>query len=126
MKRGWIAGLLIALSLIAGLTEYGYVRASTSMYLSLLDEAQERMASGEVHNAQSTAERLERRFEGQSGMFNIFMYHSEVGHIASDLSRLKEYARTGDASEFLATASCAKTEIEAIREAKSVRWDNIF
>ncbi|MBQ3265033.1 MAG: DUF4363 family protein [Ruminococcus sp.] len=126
MKRGWIAVIMIALSLLLGGIEYLYVTSSTDSYLQMLDDADGKMARGETYEAAETAKRLDNRFRRQSGMFNIFMFHSDVGHISSDLAMLKSYAQTGSAEEFLATSACAKREITAIRESKMMMWENIF
>ena len=126
MKRGWIAVIMIALSLLLGGTEYIYVTSNADAYLQMLDDADEKMAQNEVYEAQSAAERLDNRFKKQSGMFNIFMFHSEIGHISSDLSMLKSYARTGATEDFLATSACARRKIEAIRDSKQMKWENIF
>ena len=126
MKRILFAPLLIALSLLISGAEAYFVNTSTDACLSLLSEADERMSNMDSIGALSAAERLERRFQGQTGLFNIFMYHSEVGHIASDLAMMRQYARTGAASDFLASSACARRELEAVRHAKALTWDNIF
>ena len=126
MKRGWIALLMIALSLILGGTEYWYVTSNADAYVQMLDDADEKMTSGEVYAAQSAAERLDNRFRKQSGMFNIFMFHSDIGHISSDLAMLRRYAQTGSVEDFLATSACAKRKILEIKESKMMKWENIF
>ncbi|WP_407383275.1 DUF4363 family protein [Ruminococcus sp.] len=126
MKRGWIALAMIALSLILGGIEYGYVTMNVDAYVQMLDDADDKMTHSLVYEAQSVAERLDNRFRKQSGIFNIFMYHSEVGHISSDLAMLRRYAQTGSVEEFLATSACAKREILTIRDAKLLKWENIF
>ena len=126
MKRGWIALGMIALSLLLGGIEYGYVTANADAYLSMLEEADKRMEERDYIGAESAAKRLNNRFRHQSGMFNIFMYHSEVGDIESDLNKLISYAHAGDASEFSATAACARREITSIRRSKQLKWDNIL
>ena len=68
----------------------------------------------------------DNRFKKQSGIFNIFMYHSEMEHISCDLAMLRRYAQTGATSDFLATSACAKREILAIRDRKVLKWENIF
>ena len=126
MKRGWIAVGMIALSLILGGTEYYYVTSNADAYIQMLDEADEQMMHNEVYAAQETAEKLDNRFNKQNGMFNIFMFHSDIGHISSDLAMLERYAQTGDAEDFLATSACAKRKITAIRESKMMKFGNIF
>ena len=126
MKRGWIAVGMIALSLILGAIEYVTVTMSTDLYVQMLDDADEKMAHSEVYAAESVAERLDNRFRKESGMFNIFMYHSEISHISSDLAMLRRYAQTGSAEDFLATSACAKRKILAIRDSKLLKWENIF
>ncbi len=126
MKRGWIALGMIALSLILGWAEYLYVTTSADIYIQMLDEADEKMAHNEVYEAGSVAERLDTRFHKQSGMFNVFMFHSDIGHIAGDLAMLKRYAQTGSTADFLATSACVRSKISAIRDAKQMKWDNIL
>lgn len=126
MKRGWIALAMIALSLILGGIEYGYVTMNADAYVKMLDDADEKMLHNEVYLAQSAAERLDNRFRKQSGMFNIFMFHSDIGHISSDLAMLKRYAQTGSTEDFLATSACARRKILDIRDSKQMKWGNIF
>lgn len=126
MKRGWIAVIMIALSLLLGGTEYLYVTSNADAYVKMLDDADEKMAHNLVYEAESAAERLDNRFRKQSAMFNIFMFHSEIGHISSDLAMLRRYAQTGSVEDFLATSACAKREILGIRDAKQMTWGNIF
>ena len=126
MKRGWIALVMIALSLLFGGIEYLYVTANADAYLQMLEEADEKMADNKTYEAASVARRLDNRFQKQSGVFNIFMYHSEIGHIASDLAMLEKYAQAGATGDFLATSACARRKLLMIRSAKLIRWENIF
>ena len=126
MKRVLIAPLLIALSLLISGAENLFINANADACLALLDEADKRMEDMDSAGALSAAERLERRFMCQTGMFNIFLYHSEIGHIASDIAMMRQYARTGDASEFLASSACARRELEAVKHAKALTWDNVL
>ena len=126
MTRGWIALVMIALSLLLGITEYSYVTSNSNVYLRMLEEADQRMEEHDFIGAESTAKRLNNRFRNQSGIFNIFMYHSEVGDIESDLMMMIRYAQTGNSTDFLATSACARREIQSIRQSKQLRWDNLF
>ena len=126
MKRGWIALIMIALSLICGVTEYIYVNSNADIYAAMLTDADEKMMKSEIAEAESVAQRLDYRFRTQSGMFNTFMYHSEVGAISCDLAMLQRYAQTGSTEEFLATSAKAKREIMNIKNEKALRWDNIL
>ena len=126
MKRGWIALAMIALAMLLGGIEYIYVTTNADAYIKMLDDATEKMMHNEVLDAQTEAEKLDNRFRKQSGMFNIFMFHSEIGHISSDLTMLREYARTADTEDFLATSACSKRKIQDIKNAKLMKWENIF
>ena len=126
MKRGWVAVCMLAFSLILGGAEYLYVTSSADVYSKMLDEADEKMAQNDIYGAESAAQRLKYRFDKESGMFNIFMYHSEVGSIAIDLAMLERYAQTGCTEEFLATSAKAKRELMTVKYSKQLKWDNIF
>ena len=126
MKRGWIALAMIALSLLLGGIEYLYVTSNADAYVQMLDDADEKMAHNQVYEAESVATRLDNRFRKQSGMFNIFMFHSEIGHISSDLAMHRRYAQTGSVEDFLATSACAKRKILEIKESKMMTLENIF
>ena len=126
MKRGWVAVCMILLSLLLGGAEYLYVTSSTDTYSKMLDDADERMAQNDVYGAESAAQKLKYRFDKESGLFNIFMYHSEVGNIANDLAMLERYAQTGCTEEFLATSARAKRELVSVKYSKQLKWDNIF
>ncbi len=126
MKRGWLAPILIAMALLLGGIEYGYVMYNTDAYTALLDEADKRMEERDFAGAESTAKRLTHRFHLQSAVFNIFEYHSEVGEIENELNKMTCYAHAGDASEFSASSACARREIQNIRRSKQLRWENIF
>ena len=117
---------MIALSLLLGGTEYWYVTSNADVYVQMLDDADEKITHNEVWAAQSVAERLDNRFQKQSGMFNVFMFHSEIGHISSDLAMLRRYAQTGSVEDFLATSACAKRKILEIRDSKMMTLENIF
>ena len=125
MKRGCALGM-IALALLLGGVEYIYVTSNADAYIKMLDSADEKMMHNEVLDAETEAEKLDNRFRKQSGMFNIFMFHSEVGHISSDLAMLKQYARTADTEDFLATSACARRKIQDIKNAKLMKWENIL
>ena len=105
MKRGWIALIMILLSLTLGGIEYIYVTTNADAYVQMLDDADEKIMQNQVYEAQSVAERLDHRFQKQSGLFNVFMYHTEIGHISSDLAMLRRYAQTGSVEDFLATSA---------------------
>ena len=126
LKRGWIALVLIALSLVLGGVEYYYVTSNADAYVQMLDDADEKMAHNQVQEAESVAQRLDNRFRKQSGMFNVFMFHSDIGHISSDLAMLRRYAQTGSVEDFLATSACAKRKILEIKDSKRMTWENIF
>lgn len=117
---------MLAFSLILGGAEYLYVTSSADVYSKMLDEADEKMAQNDIYGAESAAQRLKYRFDKESGMFNIFMYHSEVGSIAIDLAMLERYAQTGCTEEFLATSAKAKRELMTVKYSKQLKWDNIF
>ena len=126
MKRGWIAVIMIALSLAFGGMDYYYVTSNADIYAGMLTEAQEKMEQSEITEAESVAQRLDYRFRSQKGLMNIFMHHSESGGISCDLAMLEMYARTGGTEEFLATAARAKREIMTMKNSKLLRWENIF
>ncbi len=126
MRRGWIALVMVGLSLILGGVEYFTVTSGVDRCIAMLDEADRHIANNEIADAQSTAERLDRRFAGESVLFDIFMYHSEVSTIANDLAMLRRYAETGEISEFLATSAKAKHELIALKNSKQLRLENVF
>ena len=126
MKRGWIALAMLGLAMLLGGIEYVYVTSNADAYIKMLDSADEKMRHNEVLEAETEAEKLDNRFRKQSGIFNIFMFHSEVGHISSDLAMLRQYARTGDKEDFLATSACAGRKIQDIKNSKLMKWENIF
>ena len=126
MKRGWIALLMIALSLVGGIFDYVYVESNTAAYMSMLSDAEEKMKQNQVLEAESAAKRLEHRFISQSGILDAFNPHGESKSISCDLSVLTVYAGTGETEEFLATAARVGREINALRESKQLRWGNIF
>ena len=126
MKRGWLAVCMIALSLLLAGAEYLYVTSAADTYVSMLEEADGKMAQSDIYGAESAAKRLQTRFGRQSGMFNIFMYHSEVGDIANDIAMLVRYAQTGCTEEFLATSARAKRELLSVKYSKQLKWDNLF
>lgn len=117
---------MIALCMILGGIEYVYVTTNADAYIQMLDDADEKMAHNLVYEADTAAQKLENRFRKQSGIFNIFMFHSEIGHISSDLAMLKRYAQTGDTEDFLATSACVKRKIMDIKNAKHMKWENIL
>ena len=126
MKRGWIALILMAISILNGAAEYLYVTTNTEAYIVMLDEADAFIAENRISEAQTTAEKLDYRFSKQSPVFNIFMYHCDVSGIGSDLAMLTRYARTGEVGEFLATSAKARREIMNVHNAKLLNWENLL
>lgn len=126
MKRGYIAVILIVLSLIIGGVEYVYVTGTTDALLALLDEADAHMEQNEVYQAHSVAERLDYRFTNSSETLKIFAYHSEVGNISGEIAALRRYAQTGSAAEFLATSAKLKRDISSVKYSKQLKLENIL
>lgn len=126
MKRGWIAIVMIALSLICGGFEYIYVTGNANVYAGMLDDADDKMEHSLIKDAESVVRRLDHRFKSESGVLNMFMNHGGADNISSDLAMLCRYAQTGDTEEFLATSARAKREILTMRESKRLSWGNIF
>ncbi|MBQ9680532.1 MAG: DUF4363 family protein [Ruminococcus sp.] len=126
MKRGWIALAMIALSLLLGGIEAIYVTSNADVYVQMLDDADEKMANNQVYEAESVAGRLDTRFSKQSAVFNVFMYHSEMETISSNLAMLRRYAQTGSTEDFLATSAYVKRQIMAVRSRMLLSWENIF
>ena len=126
MKRGWIAVVMIALSLMCGGFEYIYVTGNADVYAGMLDEADDKMEHSLIKEAESVVRRLDHRFKSESGVLNMFMNHSGADNISSDLAMLCRYAQTGDTEEFLAASARAKREILTLRESKDLSWSNIF
>lgn len=126
MKRGWIAILMIALSLLTAGIEYLYVTGNAGVYLDMLNEADGDMEQNQVPEAQSVVERLDYRYQKQSKIFDIFMYHSDVNSVGSDLAMLRRYAQVGDTAEFLATSARAKRQILSFSNAKLPTLENIL
>ena len=88
MKRGWIALVMIALSLLLGITEYSYVTSNSNVYLRMLEEADQRMEEHDFIGAESTAKRRYRershdddplRADGQQHGFSRDLRMREAG-----------------------------------------------
>ena len=126
MKRGWIALLMIALSLICGGTEYFYVTSNAGVYIRMLDDADEKMERGQIKDAESAVRRLDHRFGGDLSTLEIFAHHNGADSISGDLAMLCRLAQTGRAEEFLAVSAKAKREISALRDSETLSWGNIF
>ena len=126
MKRGWIAAVMIGVALLLSGIEYLYFTSNTSVYIQMLNEADSDMEQNLVEDALSIVERLDYRYQKQSKIFNIFMYHSDVSAVSADLSMLRRYAQLGDPGGFLTTAARAKREIASIHNARLLTWDNIL
>lgn len=126
MKRGWIAVIMIALSLICGGYEYWYVTANTEIYVEMLEDADGKMEKNQIQEAESVAQRLDYRFRKDSGTLNMFTTHCDTGDISCDLAMLQRYAQTGDTEEFLATSAKARREIMGLRHSKEFSIGNVF
>ena len=62
MRRGWIALVMIALSLLLGITEYSYVTSNSNVYLRMLEEADQRINKLDLVREQSLRRRLRLLF----------------------------------------------------------------
>ena len=76
--------------------------------------------------AREIAERADCRFSNQAGIYDIFMFHSDVTDIGNSLASLRRYAQTGDASEFLAASARIKRTFISLSKALSPKLENIF
>ena len=94
MKRGWIAVVMIALSLICGGFEYIFVTSNADVYVGMLDDADDKMEHSLIKDAESVVRRLDHRFRSESGVLNMFMNHGGADNISSDLAMLCRYAQS--------------------------------
>ncbi len=126
MKRGWIAVAMIALSLLIAGSEYLYTTQNAQVYLTMLNDADEKMEQNETEDALSVAERLDTRFSKESKIYEIFTFHSDVLSISTDLAALRRYAQAGDTAQYLATSAQVKRKIIALSNNRVPRIENIL
>ena len=126
MKRGWIALLMIGLVLLLSSAESLYLNTNTDLCLNMLTEADERMATNDIAGAASIAERLDHRFSDQAGIYDLFLYHSEVLSISKALGAMHRYAQAGETAEFLAASMAVRREFLSIRNTRTPALGNVF
>ena len=126
MKRGWLALALIIAAVAICTAEYIYIGTGTQICVDMLTEADELMAHSEAAQAQELTRRLDNRFSSQKGMYDIFLFHSEVVDVSAGLAALREYARTGDVSEFLAASARVKRTLISMRDSLLPRAENVL
>ena len=126
MKRGWIAIGLIAAAMILGGMEYLYLHSAADKYLSMLDEADAHMEQNEAFEAQSVTERLEHRFGGDKRVLHIFAFHSDINALSDDLAAMRRYARTGNTADYLAQSAQLRSRIQALRDLRSPKPENVL
>lgn len=126
MTRTWIAVGLLTAAIAAGGFETVYVTTAAESYVQMLNEADEHMEKNEVFEAQSTAQRLDHRFENQAKVYSVLSFDSNVTEIGKDLAALRRYAQTGTTSEFLALSAQVKRKIIARSNLRIPRLENIF
>ena len=61
MKRGWIAVVMIALSLICGGFEYIFVTSNADVYAGMLDDADDKMEHSLIKDAESARPPIQKR-----------------------------------------------------------------
>ena len=118
--------IMTALAILIAVSEYLYISTSSTVYVEMLNEADALMEQNEAARAREIAERADCRFSNQAGIYDIFMFHSDVTDIGNSLASLRRYAQTGDASEFLAASARIKRTFISLSKALSPKLENIF
>lgn len=126
MKRGWAALVLILIAVGVSLGEWQYLDSSIHACVQLLDEADEMMEKDNYEEAQSIAQRIDRRFSSQASIYDILMYHSEVLEVSKGLAELNRYARTGNTSEFLAASARIRRSLLSMHKTRIPNIGNVL
>ena len=126
MKRGWIALVMILVSLALSTAELLYLNSGIHTCVEMLNEADAHMEKNEMREAQSLAERVDHRYSTQAGMLDILMYHSEVQEISKDLAELRRYAQTGSTAEFLAASARIKRALLSMHNSHLLKLGNVL
>ena len=126
MKRGLAALLLAATAIAAGMTEYIWMSSSASVFLDMLNEADAHMELNEMVEARELTERMDNRFSREAGVYDIFLFHSEVLDISANMAALRRYAQVGETAEFMATSARIKRALLSIVNSRTPRVENVL
>ena len=126
MKRVIVAAVLILIAVALSAAEALYTGSGTRVCIEMLDEADRHMEQNEVAEAQSMAARLDNRFGSQSGVYDVFLFHSEVLNVGTEIAALRRYAQAGETAEFLASSARIKRTLLSIHNTRVPSWENIF
>ena len=126
MKRIWAALAMILIAVGVSVAETMYLGSGAELCIAMLEEADAHMENNEIAEAQSLSARLERRFENQAPVYDIFLFHGEVLDISKALAALRRYAQTGDTAEYLAASARIKKVLQSIRGTRTPSFGNIF
>ena len=126
MKRGWAALILILVCVGLSVAEWQYLDGSIHACVQMLEEAEAHMERNEFAEAESLAQRIDRRFASNEGILDILMYHSEVLEVSKGLAELCRYAQAGSTAEFLAVSGRIRRSLLSMHSTRIPRIGNVL
>ena len=126
MKRGVIAVILLVICFITAGIQYVYVTSNTSMFVKMIEEADEYIENDDILSAQDAAYRLDHRYQETEQTLNIFIYHANTDAIARDIAMMRRYTQTSNSSDFLAASAACKRALMCLFNNEIPCFQNIM
>lgn len=126
MKRSWIGlGLLIALAW-GGLLVTRAMDAIHRPIAASLTDAGDQALAGNWQAAEALSRQAQESWERSETFRACFADHNPMEEIDSSFARLEVYARERKTAAFAAQCAEIARKAEAMGEAHSLKWENIF
>lgn len=126
MKRSWIGfGLLLVILVISLLATALMTRIHEEVALELKQSAQCALL-GDWDNVQLFLTRAERRWTKQAHIRACLMDHTPAEEMDAAFASLEVYRQSKDPIAYRAACASLTSRMEALAEAQSVTWWNLF
>lgn len=126
MKRGWIGAGLLAVILAVGLLVTWCMDRFHDPVAGNLEQAAERALHGDWETADLLTQRAQADWEAHWDFSAAFADHEPMETIDGLFAQVEVYRRAEDRVAFAAACAELSRKVEAMGEAHSVAWRNIF
>ena len=126
MKRHWLGALILAVLLVLSLWSGLAMGKRQETLAADMEQAGELSLAGDLQKAEQLAQQVQQRWQAHWKGMAVITDHAPMEEIDGLFARLKACARTGQTDAF--TACCARLAqlLEAVGEAHTPMWWNLF
>lgn len=126
MKKYIFGTIILTVILLCAIVGNYNLNAFTDNTLTLVDNAEETLNSGDYDKAKKEAENLKSHLEKGDFALRMYIKHEEIDQILASSSRMKAYAKEETKNDYLAECENIRERLKAVVNGEKLSFENIF